>query len=260
VRLVDPRGLQRRLLYFPSRLPVPPAHELIAGARDVALRTDDGLRLGAWLVPESAPALGVAVLVANGNAGDRSMRAPLAAALAAEGLTVLLFDYRGYGGNHGRPTERGLALDALAARRALLEECPLPGQCLLYYGESLGTAVVAQLAARHPPAGLVLRSPFVDLASVGRVHYPFLPVGRLLLDRYPLAARLAEVDVPVTVVYGTRDSIIPPEQSLEVARAARGPSRTVRIPGADHNDPALVDGPQVVGAVVGMAELVRREP
>jgi fermentation-respiration switch protein FrsA (DUF1100 family) len=247
VRLVDPRGLQRRLLYFPSRLPVAPAGELIAGARDVALRTDDGLRLGAWLVPASDPALAVAVLVANGNAGDRSMRAPLAAALAAEGLAVLLFDYRGYGGNPGRPTERGLALDALAARRALLEECALPEQRLLYYGESVGT-------------GLVLRSPFVDLASVGRVHYPFLPVGRLLLDRYPLAAHLAEVDVPVTVVYGTRDSIIPPEQSREVARAAGGPTRTVRIPGADHNDPALVDGPQVVRAVVGMAELVRREP
>ena len=260
MRLVDPRGLQRRLLYFPSRLPVAPAGELIAGARDVALRTDDGLRLGAWLVPASDPALGVAVLVANGNAGDRAMRAPLAAALAAEGVAVLLFDYRGYGGNPGRPTERGLALDALAARRALLEECALPEQRLLYYGESLGTAVVAQLAARHPPVGLVLRSPFVDLASVGRVHYPFLPVGRLLLDRYPLAAHLAEVDVPVTVVYGTRDSIIPPEQSREVARAAGGPTRMVRIPGADHNDPALVDGPQVVRAVVGMAELVRAEP
>jgi pimeloyl-ACP methyl ester carboxylesterase len=126
VRLADPRGLQRRLLYFPSRLPVPPSGELIAGARDLALRTDDGLRLGAWLVPGCGPGLG-------------------------------------------------------------------------------------------------------------------------------------EVEVPVTVVYGTRDSIIPPDQSLEVARAARGPVRTVRIPGADHNDPALVDGPQVVGAVVEMAELVRRE-
>jgi len=231
---------------------------VIAGARDVSLRTADELELGAWLVPASDPDRGVAVLVANGNAGDRSMRAPLAAALAAEGVAVLLFDYRGYGGNPGRPTERGLALDARAACRAMIEQLGVPAQRLLYYGESLGTAVVAQLAARHPPAGLVLRSPFVDLASVGRAHYPFLPVGRLLLDRYPLAAHLAEVDVPTTVLYGTRDSIIPPDQSLAVARAARGPTRIVRIQGADHNDPALVDGPQVIAAVVEMAETIRR--
>jgi uncharacterized protein len=255
----DPRGLQRRLVYFPSRLPVPPAGEMIAGARDVALRTDDGLELGGWLVTPSRGALGVAVLVANGNAGDRSMRAPLAAALAREGLTTLLFDYRGYGGNPGAPTEPGLALDARAARRALVEHSRLPSRRLVYFGESLGTAVVAELATHQRPAGLVLRSPFVDLASVGRAHYPFLPVGRLLLDRYPLAAHLAEVDVPTTVVYGTGDSIIPPEQSLAVARAARGPTRIVTVHGADHNDPALVDGPQVIGAVLEMAELVGGE-
>jgi uncharacterized protein len=255
----DPRGLQRRLVYFPSRLPVPPAGEMIAGARDVALRTEDGLELGGWLVPASRRDRGVAVLVANGNAGDRSMRAPLAAALAGEGLTTLLFDYRGYGGNPGAPTERGLALDARAARRALVEHSGLPSRPLVYFGESLGTAVVAELATHQRPAGLVLRSPFVDLASVGRAHYPFLPVGRLLLDRYPLAAHLAEVDVPTTVVYGTGDSIIPPEQSLAVARTARGPTRIVKVRGADHNDPALVDGPQVIGAVLEMAERVGGE-
>ncbi|HKG17781.1 MAG TPA: alpha/beta fold hydrolase, partial [Solirubrobacteraceae bacterium] len=153
MRPVDPRGLQRRLLYFPSRLPVAPAGELIAGARDVALRTDDGLRLGAWLVPASDPALGVAVLVANGNAGDRAMRAPLAAALAAQGLAVLLFDYRGFGGNPGGPDEEGLALDVRAARSYLLDEAGVPPGRLLYYGESLGCAVVTELAVEHPPAG-----------------------------------------------------------------------------------------------------------
>jgi alpha-beta hydrolase superfamily lysophospholipase len=212
--------LQRRLIYFPSRAQVPRAEAVVAGAREVTLRTVDGLVLGAWLVEAGEPERGVTVLVANGNAGNRSLRAPLARALASAGLAVLLFDYRGYGGNPGRPSEQGLACDVRAAHRFLIAEAGVAPARLLYYGESLGSAVVSELATEHPPAGLVLRSPFVDLASVGRVHYPFVPVRTLLRYRYPLADYLASVKVPTTVVYGSRDSIVPPEQSRAVAAAA----------------------------------------
>jgi uncharacterized protein len=129
----------------------------------------------------------------------------------------------------------------------------VPGDRLLYYGESLGAAVVTELAIAHPPAGLVLRSPFVDLASVGRVHYPFLPVRALLRDRYPLAEQLARVTVPTTVVYGSDDRIVPPEQSRAVAGAAGGPTRLVEVQDADHNDRALLDGPALIAAVVDLA-------
>src|SRR4029450_9654668 len=127
--------LQRRLIYFPSRARVPRAEALAAGAREVTLRTVDGLALGAWLVEASEPERGVAVLVANGNAGNRSLRAPLARALASAGLAVLLFDYRGYGGNPGRPSEQGLACDVRAAYRFLIEEAGVAPASLLYYGE-----------------------------------------------------------------------------------------------------------------------------
>jgi uncharacterized protein len=215
-------GLQRRLIYFPFPAQLPRAEALVAGAREVTPQTVDGLALGAWLVEAGEPDRGVAVLVANGNAGNRSQRAPLARALAGAGLAVLLFDYRGYAGNPGRPSEQGLARDVRAAHRFLIEEAEVAPARLLYYGESLGSAVVTELASEHPPAGLVLRSPFVDLASVGRVHYPFLPVRTLLRDRYPLADQLAGVKVPTTVVYGSRDSIVPPEQSRAVAAVAAG--------------------------------------
>jgi uncharacterized protein len=244
---------QRRLIYLPSTAPVPSAERVLPGARDVTLRTADGIALGAWLVPPRGRDREVTVLVANGNAGDRSLRAPLATALAQQGLTVLLFDYRGYGGNPGSPTEPGLALDVRAAYQFLVEQAGVPPDRLLFYGESLGAAVVTELASERPPAGLVLRSPFVDLAAVGRVHYPFLPVGALLKDRFPVVEHIARVDVPVTIVYGTRDTIVPPEQSRAVAAAAPGPARTVEIPGADHNDRALLDGQQLVNAVVELA-------
>jgi uncharacterized protein len=252
-------AFQRRLIYLPSTRAVPSAATMVAGAHDVQLTTSNGLRLGAWYVPARRPAGAFTVLVANGNAGDRSLRAPLARALASQGFGVLLFDYRGYGGNPGSPSEEGLARDVRAARQFLIDE-GVPGNRLLYYGESLGAAVVAKLATEHPPAGLVLRSPFTDLASVGQIHYPLVPVRALLKDRFPVAEYLARVAVPITVVYGTEDSIVPPEESRRSVTAARGPTRLVAVEGADHNDPALLNGDVLVDAVVELANEINRDP
>ena len=241
-------AVQRRLIYLPQGEagPAPTA------AREVELATSDGLRLAGWFFPadDGAPA----VLVANGNGGHRGLRAPLAEALHDAGLAVLLFDYRGYAGNPGSPSEEGLALDVRAARTFLLEEAGVPAERLLYFGESLGAAVVTELATEHPPAGLVLRSPFTDLAAVGGVHYPFLPVRLLIRDRYPVTEGITRVHVPTTVVYGTADSIVPPEQSRAVAEAAPELHRVVAVRGADHNDLVLLDGREVVDAVVELAD------
>ncbi|SFF35327.1 alpha/beta hydrolase [Blastococcus tunisiensis] len=244
-------GFQRRLVYLPGDGPLPPASAVLPGARDVVLRTADGLELGAWHLPAPSPEAAT-VLVANGNGGHRGMRAPLAAELADAGLGVLLFDYRGYGGNPGSPSEDGLALDVRAARQFLLDDGVRPER-LVYLGESLGAAVVTELAIEHPPAGLVLRSPFVDLASVAAVHYPVLPVRALLWDEFPVAEQIARVDVPTTVVHGGADSIVPPAQSRAVADAAGNLHRLVEVPGADHNDRVLLDGDALVDAVVELA-------
>jgi alpha-beta hydrolase superfamily lysophospholipase len=246
-------GLQRRLIYLPDDGPRQPVGSVLPGARDVVLHTEDGLDLAAWFLPAAAPDA-PGVLVANGNGGHRGLRAPLARRLGEAGLSVLLFDYRGYAGNPGSPSEDGLALDVRAARSFLLDEAGIPADRLLYFGESLGSAVVTELATEHPPAGLVLRSPFVDLASVGSIHYPFLPVRALLRDRYPVAEQLADVRVPTTVVYGGGDSIVPPAQSRAVAAAAAQLHAVVEVPHADHNDAALLDGDAVVTAVVELAE------
>jgi hypothetical protein len=253
-------AFQRRLIYLPETAPPPPARSVIPGARDVELRTSDGLALGAWFVPASTPERGLTVLVANGNGGNRSDRAPLARALAAKGMAVLLFDYRGYGGNPGRPSESGLARDARAAYHFLSGKMGVPADRILYFGESLGAAVVTELAAEQPPAGLVLRSPFVDLASVGQLHYPFLPVRALLRDRYPLAEHLAHITVPVTVVYGAEDSIVPPSQSRTVAGATHQLRRVVEVAGADHNDDALFDGAALLDAVMDLADHIEHRP
>jgi alpha-beta hydrolase superfamily lysophospholipase len=243
---------QRKLIYFPDRDPPGPPPP---GAREVTYDTEDGLRLGAWFAPPVGDA--PVVLVAPGNAGNRALRAPLLQALSARGLGVFLMDYRGYGGNPGRPREKDLDRDIRAAHRYLAEKLSVPPSRLLLFGESLGTSIVLGLAMREPPAGLVLRSPFIDLAAVGRAHYPYLPVGALLKDRFPVAERLAVIKVPTTIVYGTADSIVPPEQSRTVARRAGGPVHVVEVSGADHNDRALLHGPQIIDAIITLANATR---
>ncbi len=245
-------AFQRSLVYLPDPGPVPAASAALPGARDVVLLTADGLELGGWFLPGDGDA--PVVLVASGNAGHRGYRAPLAEALHDAGLGVLLFDYRGYGGNPGSPSEGGLALDVRAARNFLLEDAGVPPERLFYFGESLGAAVVTELATEHPPAGLVLRSPFVDLASVAAVHYPVLPARALLRDRFPVAEGLARVDAPTTVVYGSADTIVPPEQSRVVAQAAPRLHELVAVASAGHNDAALLDGELLIAAV---GDLVR---
>lgn len=235
--------MQRRLIYFPSPGPVPSAATLLRGGQDVVLRTDDGLELGAWFFPAGPSA----VLMCNGNGGDRSLRVPLAAALVRHGLSVMLFDYRGYGGNPGRPSEDGLASDARAARNWLAGRTDR----ITYLGESLGAAVALRLAIQHPPSALILRSPFTSLADVGRVHYPWLPVAQLLTDRYPSIGRIGNLSAPLLVIAGERDTIVPAALSERLYAAAPEPKRFVLVKGADHNDPDLLDGPDVVADIVG---------
>ncbi|RZQ62185.1 alpha/beta hydrolase [Amycolatopsis suaedae] len=241
-------AFQRKLIYLPSTAPVPSAASMLAGARDVVLHTADGLELGAWFLPARTTPERGAVLVAPGNAGDRTFRAPLAAELAARGFAVLLVDYRGYGGNPGSPTEEGLTQDIRAAHRFLAGAGYGPDR-LRYYGESLGCSLVTKLATEQPPAALVLRSPFTDLPAVGQRQYPILPVRLLMWDRFPVAEDVRRIRVPVTVVLGTEDSLVPPEQSRAVAAAAAGPSRVVEVAGAGHNDPALLTGDALLDAI-----------
>ena len=256
--------MQRNLLYYPSAMP--PADELLPpGATAVDLRTDDGLTLGAWFLPAAvasdAPPRGPgpAVLICNGNAGDRSHRLDLGLALAERGYAILLFDYRGYAGNPGSPSETGLRADARAAVEALAERAEVDPARIAYFGESLGAAVAGGLATERPPAALILRSPPPSIAEMARHHYPYLPiVDALLLDHFPLAEQLRNVEVPTLVLVTERDEIVPASLSRRVFEAAAGPKRYVALTGAHHNDPALFAGDELVGEIAAfLAEWIR---
>lgn len=241
---------QRSFLYIPwsGAVESPPA-----GVEPMELHTSDGLRLGALFVPAATARVepGPAMLVCNGNAGYRGHRLPLAEALAAHGYHVLVFDYRGYAGNPGSPSEEGLRTDARAARGALADRPEVDPNRIAYFGESLGASVCGGLATELSPAALVLRSPIPSTVEIGRHHYPYLPVVEpLVWDRFPLARQLAdEVRVPLLVLVSERDEIVPPELSRRVYEAAAEPKHWVAVPAAHHNDPALLDGEEMIAEV-----------
>jgi fermentation-respiration switch protein FrsA (DUF1100 family) len=131
---------------------------------------------------------------------------------------------------------------------------------LLYFGESLGTAVATKLAAEQAPAALILRSPFTSFVDLGRVHFPILPVRWLLRDRYAPIDQIAQVRCPVMVVAGTRDTIVPFDQSTRVFGSAVSAKRMVTVEGADHNDDELAQGDQMIDGIVRFLDENRLAP
>ena len=247
-------AVQRGLIYFPSVEIGTPADAGLPHAEPVAITTEDGLTLGGWFVPAADPPHGVTVVIFNGNGGNRASRAPLAAQLARHGIASLLFDYRGYGGNPGAPSEKGLAADARAAVRHIASRPGVDRDRIVYFGESLGSGVAVGLAAERPPFALILRSPFTSLVDVGRLHYPFLPVSLVLRDRFPSLARIASLESPLLVIATDNDDVVPTAQSARLYNAAASSKRLVIIEGAGHNDEEILAGPRVIAAIVDFVD------
>ena len=240
---------QRSLIYFPhGRVPAPAAVGL-PSAEIAAFTTDDGLDLEAWFVPAKLPSADRTIVVFNGNAGNRAHRAILAASFAERGFSTLLVDYRGYGGNPGLPSERGLYLDARAALKYLRNRGDVNMQRIVYFGESLGAAVAVHLATEFLPSALVLRSPFSSMTAVGAHHYPFLPVRQFLRDRYPSIDRIGALSCPLLVIGGDDDGVVPLDDTRLLFDAAVEPKQLFVIEGADHNDEELMWGPRVLGEI-----------
>ncbi|MGW8265987.1 MAG: alpha/beta hydrolase [Longimicrobiales bacterium] len=249
-------ALAEFLLFQPSRGD-PGDPPILAGVdgEPLRLRTSDGVSIQAWWYPASRAEPGAdlegapsaleppAVLFLHGNAGDISHRTPIARGLLQEGCSVLLLEYRGYGGSGGSPSEKGLTLDALAGYEFLSGR--LGGsRSIVVFGRSMGGAVAARLAATRPTGGLVLESAFTSLEAMARTLYPFLPgiLFRRLRGRFDTLSSLREVKVPILVVHGTRDEIVPLRMGRALYEAAGAAGEWFEVSEAGHNDVFWVGG------------------
>ena len=233
---------QGRLLYFPLReLEATPA-AIGLPFETVHLETEDGLRLHAWLVPAPAPASAPVVLFCHGNAGNISHRLESIALFHRLGLSVLIFDYRGYGESEGEPDEQGTYRDVRAAWRYLRRQRRVAAADIVVFGRSLGAAVAAWLAAREQPRAVILESAFTSAVALGAEIYPWLPVDRLLRHRYDTLGQLPSIGAPLLVIHSRDDEIVPCHHGRTLFDAAlAGRKQMLEIRGA-HNDGFLSSG------------------
>ena len=231
---------EKHLIYFPTR-----AHEVTpAGlglaSEEVELRAEDGVRLHGWFLPVKGSRL--TVLVCHGNGGNVSHRLDRVLLMQSRlNVDTLLFDYRGYGKSEGSPDEQGTYRDARAAYRWLVAHGHGPERVVLF-GESLGSAVALQLALEVEARALMLESPFASVPEMARAVYPFLPLWPFVRTRYDNVAKVARLRMPLLVLHGERDEVVPFAQGRRVFDAAPEPKRFFAIPGASHNDTYLVGG------------------
>ncbi len=231
--------LASRSVYFPSRYPEG-FWEMQGrlGAQDVWLDTRDRQRIHGWWL--ARPGTRRVTLFLHGNAGNITHRFPSMSAIADAGSSILMIDYRGYGRSSGSPTERGLYADADAAYDYLIAHGHKPEDIVLH-GESLGTAVAVDLAVRRPCAGVILEAPFPSARAVAATVLPV--VGPMLIWGFDTVRKLDRVHVPVLVIQGDRDEVIPPPLGQAVYDAVRGKKWFMRVPGAGHNDILETAGP-----------------
>ena len=207
---------------------------------DVWFDASDGVRLHGWLVPApSSPAL---LLFCHGNAGNISHRVDNIQRLHDIGLSVLIFDYRGYGRSKGRITEAGFFLDAEAAYEVAKDHAIPGGLKLVIFGRSLGGVAAVHLAAGRSCDGVILESTFTHMAAMAKEHFP-LPVPEALLrNKLNALDRIGEVTAPVLFFHGDRDDIVPLRLGQELYDATKAPKEFVTLVGAGHNDTYLIGG------------------
>ena len=238
---------QERLVYFPDRSRGPDPSELGLDFEDLRLVASDGVELHGWFLPAEEPR--GALLFCHGNAGNVSHRLFAARAFRDMRLSVLLFDYRGYGRSSGRPSEKGTYLDAEAAYDWLRGRGFGPDRIALY-GESLGGAVAIELARRREVACLLAESAFTSVPDIGAELYRWLPVRLLARIRYDNARKLDALAVPLLLAHSPQDEIVPFAHAERLLALARDPKELLRTE-AGHNDGGFLQRAEWIERVRG---------
>jgi len=243
---------QESLIFFPDRhVRFTPA-DLGMAFEDVRLETSDGVTLAAWWVP--APQGRGALIFSHGNAGNMGDRVGKLRLFHDLGLSVLAFDYRGYGASQGRPSEDGTAHDMDAAVAHVRDSRGVPLDRTVFYGESLGGAVVIEAATRFPPAALVAESTFTSARAMARRHYPFVPPA-LVRVGYDSLSRVRRLACPTLFLHGPADTIVPFEMGEALFRAAPEPKRFAALVG-DHNSGGILESPEACRKLAELLDAV----
>ena len=205
------------------------------GYEDIYLKTEDGLKINAWFIPHETAKY--TLLFFHGNAGNIGYRLDKILLLHNLGLNIFIIDYRGYGLSQGRPSEKGLYLDAKAAYGYLVETRRILPEQIMLYGESLGTAVAIDLAALAPVEGLILEGAFSTGKDMARVVYPFIPTF-FVSNIFDCVSKMKRVTAASLFLHSRDDEAAPLKLAEKLFRAAHPPKFFVLLAGS-HNSAFL---------------------
>jgi uncharacterized protein len=224
--------MQRSMLYHPTATRISPADAGLPEAQEVVLTTSDGEKLIAWHVPPRSDK--PVVIYFHGNAEIVPWRAERHRATIVDGTGLIALNFRGYGGSTGTPTEDGLHRDAQAAY-AFAAERYAPQRTVLW-GHSLGTGVAVRLAAEKPVGKLILEAPYSSTVDVAAAMFPYVPVHSLMKDQLRSDQWIGKVHVPLLIMHGAQDDVIPIRFAERLFALANEPKRFIRYDKAGHND------------------------
>jgi uncharacterized protein len=228
--------LQDKLIFFPQKLPKEEADRLsirYSHIENINLRTGNNIIIKGWLVKNSSLEKSPLIIYFGGNAEELSYM--IYYADKVKGWSLALINYRGYGLSEGRPSEKYLYADAVSVYDYFAKRDDIDNTRIVPIGRSLGTGVATYLAQIRPVKALILVSPYDSFLSIGKHHYPFLPVNLLLRHRFDSLSRAPLISAPLLVITAADDTIIPPKFSKRLAEKWGGPHSFKIIEGEDHN-------------------------
>jgi fermentation-respiration switch protein FrsA (DUF1100 family) len=248
--LLYPR-IENFFVFFPESAFERTPNDLNLHYKEAYFHTEDGKRLHGWFFPlqKEFPV----ILFCHGNAGNISHRLDNIRLLLDQRLQVFTFDYRGYGKSSGRPSEKGIYVDGLAAYDYLINKEHIPSTNIIPFGRSLGAAVALEISVKRSVKSVILESAFTSTKDMARSIALFYPLSFLLPSHYNNLKKIACVTIPKLIIHGKEDEIVSFSMGEKLFETAKAPKYFFQVEGAGHNDTFIVGGRRYCETIAGFA-------
>lgn len=238
--------MQTGMVYYPDREITLTPRDIGLHFEELTLTTKDNVSISAWYIPAESQR-GV-VLFCHGNAGNISDRLDSIRIFHDLNLSVLIFDYRGYGKSTGSPTEEGTYIDAESAWDYLVHVRNISPEKIILFGRSLGSAVAAETALRRKAGAVIIESGFTSAPDLGQKIFPYLPVKAISRFQYSTKDKVSRISIPKLFIHSRQDEIIPFEQGEKLFDNASGPKEFLQIQGG-HNEGFFLSGESYINGL-----------
>ncbi len=222
---------QRNLMYHPDENNYS-GDKLEVDIKKVKINTSDGLDLLGWFHKKNLKRFKT-IIYFHGNAGKLENRIHKLNHFKDMDVNFLIIAWRGFSGNDGKPSEESLYIDGNSAIK-WLKNLGLSEKDIIIYGESLGTGVATEIAKSNDFAGLVLETPFTSMIEAAKNFYPYIPVRILLRDKYENDKKIKNINIPVFVMHGEADQIVPFWMGKKIYEMANQPKYSYFTKYDDH--------------------------